>query len=72
MGLPISTNWKDESYDTIFIIIDQSTKMVYYKPMKVTINTLTLAKVIIDMVVRYHSLPDTIISDEDFVFTSKF
>ena len=46
--------------------------MVYYKPVKVTIDTSGLAEVIIDVVVRHHSLPDSIISDRKAIFTSKF
>ena len=48
------------------------TKMVHYEPVKVTINALGLAEVIIDMVVRHHSLPNSIISDRGANFTSKF
>ena len=29
-GLPISINWKDDGYDSISVIIDQLTKMMYY------------------------------------------
>ena len=46
--------------------------MVYYKLVKVTINARGLAKVIIDVVVRHHSLPDSIITDWESLFTSKF
>ena len=46
--------------------------MVYYKLVKVTINVSGLVKVIIDMVVRHHSLLDSIISDCRLVFTLKF
>ncbi len=27
-GLPISANWKDDSYDSILVIVDRLTKMV--------------------------------------------
>ena len=37
-GLPILTDWKRDSDDSIFVIIDWLTKMVYYKLFKVTIN----------------------------------
>ena len=57
-NLSISTNWKGDSYDSILIIVDQLTKMVQYKPVKVTIDALGLAKVILDVVVRYHGLLD--------------
>lgn len=51
IGLSISTNWKDKSYDSIFVIIDRLTKMVYYKLVKVTINAPGFAEIIINIVV---------------------
>ena len=38
MGLPISTDWKGDSYNSILVIIDWLTKIVHYEPVKVTIN----------------------------------
>ena len=46
--------------------------MVHYEPVKVTIDAPGLAEVIIDVVVRHHGLPDSIISDRGAIFTSKF
>ncbi len=46
--------------------------MIHYEPVKVTINTPGLAKVIIKAVVQHQSLPDLIVSDRDSVFISKF
>ena len=71
-GLPVLTNWKDETYDSILVIVDRLTKMVHYKPVKVTVNAFGLAKVIIDVVARHHGLPDSILSDRASVFNSKF
>ena len=71
-GLPISTDWKGDSYDSIFVIVDQLTKIVYYEPVKVTINALGLAKIIIDVVVRHHGLSDSIVTHQGSLFTSKF
>ena len=71
-GLPVSTDWKDKTYDSILVIIDRLTKMVYYKPVKVTINALGLAEVIFDMVVRHHRLPNSTITNKDLLFTLKF
>ncbi len=71
-GLPISTNWKGESYHSILVIVDRLTKMVYYEPVKVTIDTPGLAEVIIDVVVGHHGLPDLIVSDRGSVLTSMF
>ena len=72
IGLPISTNWKRDSYDFILVIIDWLTKIVHYKPVKITINAPGLAEVIIDVVVRHHGLPDSIVTDRGSLFTSKF
>ena len=71
-GLPLFADWKGDSYDSILVIVDHWTKMVYYEPVKVTIDTPGLAEVIIDVVVRYHGLLDSIISDRGAIFTSKF
>ena len=71
-GLPISTNWKGDSYDSILVIINWLTKMVYYEPIKVIIDTLGLAEVIFNMVVCYYGLPNSIVSDKDSLFALKF
>ena len=71
-GLPILTDWKGDSYDSILVIVNRLTKMVHYKPVKVTINAPGLAEVIIDVVVRHHGLPDSIVTDRGSLFTSKF
>ncbi len=62
-GLPVSTNLKGETYDSILVIVDRLTKMVHYEPVKVTIDAPALAEVIIEAVVQHHGLPDSIVSD---------
>ena len=71
-GLPILTDWKGDSYDSILVIVDRLTKMVHYQPVQVTIDAPKLAEVILDVVVWHHGLPDSIVSDRGSVFTSKF
>lgn len=71
-GLPISTNWKVETYDTILVIVDWLTKMIYYKPVKIIINVSGLAEVIIEAVVQHYGLLDSILRDYGSVFTLKF
>ena len=71
-GLPVLTNWKGDSYDSILVIVDRLTKMVHYEPVKVTIDAPSLAEVIIDVVVRHYGLPDSIVTDRRLLFTSKF
>ncbi len=71
-GLPISADWKDDSYDLILVIIDRLTKMIHYEPVKIMIDAPGLAEVIINMVVRHHGVPELIVTDQGLLFTSKF
>ncbi len=71
-SFPISANWKDDSYDSILVIVDRLTKMVYYKPVKVTINAPGLVEVIINVVVWHHRVLESIVTDQGLLFTSKF
>lgn len=60
--LPISTNWKEETNDSILVFINWLTKIRHYEPVKITINTPAMAKVIINTIVRHYDLPDSIFS----------
>ena len=71
-GLPISINWKKDNYDSILAIVDWVTKMVHYKPIKITINALKLAKVIIEVIVCHHGILDSIVTNKSSFFTWKF
>ncbi len=62
-GLPISADWKSDSYESILVIVNRLTKIVYYKPVRVTIDVPGLAEVIIDVVVRHHRVPESIVMD---------
>ncbi len=46
--------------------------MIDYEPVKVIINAPALAEIIIEVVVQHHGLPNSIVSDQGSVFTSKF
>ncbi len=46
--------------------------MVYYKPVKVTIDVPDLAEVIFNMVVYHHGVPELIVMDQGLLFTFKF
>ncbi len=61
--LPISSDWKDDNYDSILVIVDRLMKMVHYIPVKVTIDASGQAEVIIDMVLRHHGVPESIMTD---------
>lgn len=46
--------------------------MVYYKPVKITINTSRLVKVIINMIVHKHDIFKSIIINKHLLFISNF
>ena len=46
--------------------------MIHYKLIKITIDALGLAEVIIDVVIQHHGLSDSIITNRGFLFTLKF
>ena len=71
-GLLVAINWKGDSYNSILVIVDRLTKMFYYKPVKITFNAPELAEVIIDVIIRHHVLPNSIITNRSSLFTSKF
>ncbi len=71
-SLPISANWKRDSYDSILVIVDRLTKMIHYELVKVTIDVPGLVEMIIDVVVRHHGVPESIVTDRGLLFTSKF
>lgn len=54
------------------IIVDRLTKIIYYRPVKIIIDTQRLVEMIIDVVVKYHGLANLIISNTSSPFNSKF
>ena len=71
-GLPISTDWKKDSYDLILVIVNWLTKLVHYKLVKVTIDALDLTEVIIDVIVGYHRPLNLIVIERELLFILKF
>ena len=71
-GLLLSSDWKSNSYNAILVIVNQLTKMVYYEPVKVTIDAPGLAEVIIDVVFWHYGLLNSIVTDKGSLFIPKF
>ena len=46
--------------------------IMYYKLVKITINASSLAKIIINMIMRYYGLLDSIFTNQGLLFLSKF
>lgn len=83
--LPIpSRPWKDISmdfisgfpesngYDAILVVVDRFSKMVHLIPCVKTLNAEGLCDLVVHNVVRYHGLPDTVVSDRGPQFVSEF
>ena len=58
-----SKDWRGVEYNSILVIVDQLTKMVHYKPVLTTLDAEQLTEVLIEMVIHYHGLPDSIITN---------
>ena len=71
-GISISIDWKGDSYNSIFVIIDQLTKIVFYKPVIIIINTASLLEIIIVIMIRHYKLPNLIITSQELLFILKF
>jgi len=63
---------KSQGYDYLWVIICRLTSMVHLVPVNMTIKASELSLIYIKEVVRLHGLPDSIVSDRDSKFTSKF
>ena len=72
MGFSVSNNKKDNNYNSIFVIIKCLTKIMHFKLVKVIIDISSLIKIIIDMIVQYHNISNSIINDQKAVFAFKF
>lgn len=72
IGLLILKNWKKDSYNLRLIIIEKLTKVICYKLVKTNIDTAIVAQVIINQIMRYYSLLNSIMSNKNILFKSKF
>lgn len=68
----MSTDCQKDSNDTIVIIVNQFTKMVLYKPRKTMIDVAGLAKLIINVIVSHHGLPESMMSDSGSLYSFEF
>ena len=60
-------------YDSIFVVVDQLTKVSQLIPVKKTYIAFAIAKVFLREIFRLHGLPRRIVSDDrDAKFTSRF
>jgi len=67
VGLP-----KSEGYTKIWVIVDRFSKMAHFMPLKTEEHIKELALIFLKEIWPLHELPETIISNRDTQFTSKF
>lgn len=67
VGLPLS-----QGNTTILVVIDQFTKHAHFEGLPTSYTATKMAELFCNMVIKLHSLPRTILSDQDLIFTSKF
>jgi hypothetical protein len=53
-----------KAFYSIFVVVDQLTKMAHFMPCNKTITDAKTSRLFIDNIYKYHGLPDDIISDQ--------
>ncbi|GJV34106.1 ty3-gypsy retrotransposon protein [Tanacetum coccineum] len=76
--------WEDVSMDfitglpnskgvtVIFVVVDRFTKYAHFGTLPTNFNAHKVAEVFLEIVIKHHGLPKTIVSDRDPIFVSKF
>jgi len=67
VGLP-----KSDGYTKIWVIVDRFAKMAHFIPLRPEKHIKELALTFVKEIWRLHGLPESIVSDQDTRFTSKF
>ena len=68
VGLPQTQN----SYDSIWVVVDRLIKSACFIPVKCTYSAEDYARIFLDEIVCRHGIPLSIILDQGAQFTSRF
>lgn len=56
----------------ILVLVDKLSKYAHFGALPSGFNAIMVAKFFIEMVVKLHGIPNSIVSNSDSIFTSKF
>lgn len=65
-------NQRSKSYNFILVIIDQLTKILYFKPVQKKMTIFILAEVILNIIIYHQNLSNSIINNYSSIFIFKF
>jgi hypothetical protein len=68
VGLPLTPR----KHDSIWVIFDRLTKTAHFIPVHTTYSAERYAEIYVDLVVRLHDVPKTILSDRGTQFVARF
>jgi hypothetical protein len=68
VGLPLTPR----KHDSIWLIVDRLTKTAHFIPVHTTYSAERYAEIYVDLIVRLHGVPKTILSDRGTQFVARF
>jgi hypothetical protein len=63
---------KSEGCDVILVVVDRFSKYAHFFALKHPFSAHSVAKVMLDNIVKLHGVPKSIVSDRDRIFMSNF
>ncbi|GKB55069.1 ty3-gypsy retrotransposon protein [Tanacetum coccineum] len=61
-----------KGFTVILVVVDRFTKYAHFGTLPTSFNAHKVAEVFLEIVIKHHGLPKTIVSDRDPIFLSKF
>jgi hypothetical protein len=72
MDFIVGFSHTSHGYNLIWVIVDRLTKLAHFIPVSIAYRVRQYAELYLSHIVRYHSIPKTIISDRGSIFVAGF